>query len=230
MLFALGRASFALLESAPDSQKKNRRLPMLKTLRKRNLVLALAQATLCAAILGITLIPTALGDEEDKKTIVTFSQPVEIPGKGLPAGTYAFKLLDSMSNRTVVQIFDKDEKQLYATILGIPDYLATPPDKPVIQFEERSSTSPEAIKAWYYPGDNSGVQFVYPHNQAVQIAKRTKQNVLSMRDDMAKHITTPARSANDASVQALKKTEVTGVNQTGEQIAPEGITSPKRTK
>jgi len=37
--------------------------------------------------------------------VVTFSGPVEIPGKALPAGTYVFKLLDSQGNRNIVQVF-----------------------------------------------------------------------------------------------------------------------------
>ena len=175
-------------------------------------------AALCIALVGIGLTPRAAADERDKKTIVTFSAPVEIPGKALPAGTYVFKLLDSTSNRNIVQIFDKDEKQVLATILAIPDYRLKPTDKPVISFEERPSGTPEAIKAFFYPGDEYGLQFVYPHDRAVQLAKRTKQNVLAMRNDMAQHITTPASSASEPSVQAMKQTEVTGVNPSGEPI------------
>jgi hypothetical protein len=175
-------------------------------------------AALCVVMFGVGLAPRAVADERDKKTIVTFNAPVEVPGKALPAGTYVFKLLDSTSNRNIVQIFDKDEKQLLATIMAIPDYRLKPTDKPVIRFEERPSGTPEAIKAFFYPGDEYGLQFVYPHDRAVQIAKRTKQNVLSMRNDMAQHITAPATSASDASVQAMKNTEVTGINPDGEPV------------
>jgi hypothetical protein len=175
-------------------------------------------AAFCVVTLGVGLTPKAAADERDKKTIVTFSAPVEVPGKALPAGTYVFKLLDSTSNRNIVQIFDKDEKQLLATILAIPDYRLKPTDKPVIKFEERASNAPEAIKAFFYPGDDYGLQFVYPHDKAVQLAKRTKQNVLSMPNDMAQNNTAPATSANDASVQAMKNTEVTGVNPAGDPI------------
>ena len=180
--------------------------------------LGVAVTTLCVALLGIGWTTGAAADERDKKTVVTFSAPVEIPGKALPAGTYVFKVLDSASNRNILQIFDKDEKQLYATILAIPDYRLKPSDKPVIRFEERPSGTPEAIKAFFYPGDDYGLQFVYPHDRAVQIAKRTKQNVLSMRNDMAQNITTPAKSASEPSVQAMQNTEVTGVNPSGDEV------------
>jgi hypothetical protein len=180
--------------------------------------LGVGVTTLCLTALCVAWTTGASADERDKKTIVTFSAPVEIPGKALPAGTYVFKLLDSTSNRNILQIFDKDEKQLLATILAIPDYRLKPSDKPVIRFEERPSGTPEAIKAFFYPGDEYGLQFVYPHDRAVQIAKRTKQNVLSMRNDMAQHITAPAKAASEPSVQAMQNTEVKGVNPSGEEI------------
>ena len=103
--------------------------------------------------------------------------------------------------RNVVQIFDKDQKQLYATILAVPNYRLDPPEKPIISFEERPSGSPEAIKAWFYPGDTYGAEFVYPHKRAVELAKRTNQNVLSMRDEMTNNMAAPNKSASDSSVR-----------------------------
>ena len=203
---------------------------MLMTSLKSNQLCGSILATISVALLGGGFVPTATADERDKKTIVTTNVPIEVPGKALPPGTYVFKLLDSTSNRNIVQIFDKDEKQLYATILGIPDYRLEPSDKPVLKFEERPSNSPEALKAWFYPGDNYGVQFVYPQKRATELAKRTKQNVLSMRDDMSKHMNTKATSASDADVQSLQKAEITGVNPSGERVELQSVVSPKPQK
>src|SRR3979409_1743281 len=89
-------------------------------------------AVFCMALLGVTFSPTAQADEYDKKTTVKFSQPVEIPGVHLqgwgvlPPGTYVFKLLNSSSNRHIVQIFNKDQTQIYATVLAIPNYRLEP--------------------------------------------------------------------------------------------------------
>ena len=120
-----------------------------------------------------------------------------------------------------MQIYDKDEKQLYATVLAIPNYRLQPSDKPVLSFEERPAGTPEALKAWFYPGDNFGQQFVYPRDQAVQLAKKNNQHVLSMSNDMSKHITAKADSAKAPSVQALKKTEVTAVDSSGQEVPME---------
>ena len=101
-------------------------------------------------------IARGVADAWDKKAIVTINAPVEIPGRVLLPGTYVFKLLNSSSNRNIVQIYDKDEKQLQATLLAVPDYRVMPADKPLIRFEERPSNTTEAIKAWFYPSENTG--------------------------------------------------------------------------
>ncbi len=114
------------------------------------------------AAAAVSLTPLAKADEWNKRTIMTFSGPVEIPGKVLPAGTYVFKLADSQSDRTIVQVFTGDEKQIVATILAVPNYRQETPDKTLVTFEERASGSPEAVHSWFYPGDNYGIEFVYP--------------------------------------------------------------------
>jgi len=77
---------------------------------------------LCGALLCAALGAGAKADNWDKKTIMTFADSVEVPGRVLPAGTYVFRLADSPSNRHIVQIWSRDESQLLATILTIPDY------------------------------------------------------------------------------------------------------------
>ena len=190
---------------------------------RSNQILGLVFAMSGIAALYLGLIPSLSADELVQKTMVSFCAPVEVPGKALPAGTYVFKLLDSTANRNIVQIFDKDEKTLYATILAIPDYRLKPSDKPVIQFEERPAGSPPAIKAFFYPGDTYGQQFVYPHKRAVELAERTHQNVLSMNDNQTATISTKATSSSDAGIKEMQNTEVSGVSGTGDPIAVDVI-------
>lgn len=180
-------------------------------------------AIFCVMVVGATLAPKAAADAWDRKTIVTFRAPVEVPGKVLQPGTYVFKVLDSTSNRNILQIWDKDEKHLEATILAVPDYRLTPPGKPVLTFEERPSGAPEALKAWFYPDDTYGLEMVYPHMRAAELAKRTNQNVLSMKDSEAKNMAKPNKTATDASVREMENTDVTGVSPNGEPVALEVV-------
>jgi hypothetical protein len=146
--------------------------------------------------------------EFDKKTIFTFSQPVELPGVALPAGTYVFKVLDSLSDRNIIQVFNKDETKLIGTFVTIPDYTPQPSDKTIVKFSETSAGGPKAIKEWFYPGENVGWEFVYPKKRAVELAKASHQAVPSMPDNMTSNITQQAKNSSDSSVIALKQTPV----------------------
>ena len=128
----------------------------------------------CLALLFAVTMPSAvMADEWDKATKLTFSEPVEVPGLVLTAGTYWFTLADSDSDRNIVQIWDADRTHLVTSILAIPDYRLQPTGKTVVHFEERPSDSPEAIHSWYYPGANYGEEFVYPRTRAAQFAKQS---------------------------------------------------------
>ena len=115
-----------------------------------------------------------------KKTIVTFSQPVEIPGQILPAGTYTIELVDSDSNRHIVRFFSADQTRVVATVLAIPNLRLKTTDKPVMTFSERPINSPEALKAWFYSGDNFGQEFVYPKQRAIELVQVVKEPILAM--------------------------------------------------
>jgi hypothetical protein len=135
---------------------------------------------LLAGLGALALVPAAQASEWNQRTIFTFSGPVEIPGKILPAGTYVFKLADSSSNRHIVQVFNKEENQVFGTFLAIPDYRLHPSDETIIKFAERPAGSPEAIKGWFYPGRNYGHEFVYPKTEAVALAEANNTPVPSI--------------------------------------------------
>src|ERR1019366_9889326 len=110
----------------------------------------------CLALAGVVFSPGAKADEWNNKTVITFSGPVEIPGVHLtgfgtlPAGTYVFKMLDSQSDRHIVQIFSQDKTHVFTTILAIPNYRLKTTDKTTITFSERPAGQPEALRAWFY--------------------------------------------------------------------------------
>lgn len=116
---------------------------------------------LCAASLLAAVSPTTNADPWDKKTFVTFSDSVEIPGQILPPGTYVFKLFNSNSERHIVQVWTEDERLLIATIMAIPTQRPEPRGHTSITFDERPGDSPMAVRTWFYPGDTIGQEFVY---------------------------------------------------------------------
>jgi LPXTG-motif cell wall-anchored protein len=180
----------------------------------------------CVSLMASVLSPRVEADGWNKKTVVTFDQPVEIPGDiVLPPGTYVFKLLDSLSDRHIVQIFNEDQTQIYATIHAIPNYRLQVADETVITFGERAAGEPQAIRAWFYPGDNSGQEFVYPKRRALELAKVTNEQVHTMPSEP--EITTPAKSERDEPVEALKDAPLTAVKPREEEVEIAQIT-PQR--
>jgi hypothetical protein len=129
--------------------------------------------TILLAAAAAWVMPAAKADQWNKLTVMTFNEPVEIPGQTLPAGTYVFKLADSQGDRNVVQIFTEDQKRLVAIILAVPAYRLEPTSNTAIKLEEREAGLPEALHSWFYPGENYGVQFVHKKSEQ-QYADRSE--------------------------------------------------------
>jgi hypothetical protein len=127
--------------------------------------------------------PLSRADEWDKTTKVKFNEPVQVPGTVLPAGTYVFRLMESSSNRHVVQIFNEDHTKLITTILAIPNQRLEPSGKTVLTYDERPADQPVALAAWFYPGDNFGQEFAYPKSQAEELSRLNKKEVPSLDSD-----------------------------------------------
>jgi len=183
----------------------------------------------CLALVAVALPAGVKADEWNKKTIVTFSAPVEIPGVGaqvLPAGTYVFKLLDSQSNRNIVQIFNERQDHVFSTILAIPNFRLQATDKTVMTFRERASGQPEAIRAWFYPGNQWGQEFVYPKARAIELAKLTNTPVLAMPTELASTLVEPIKSADEPIVIALKEAPIEAVKPSGEVVAMTEVVEP----
>ncbi len=165
---------------------------------------------LCLTVLCFLAAPKAKADEWNQKTTVTFSEPFEVPGVGqhlLPAGTYVFKLMDSMSDRNIVQIFNQDETHVFTTILAIPNYRLKPTDKTVMTFREAPAGQPQSLKAWFYPGREWGEHFVYEKPRAIELAKQNNEVVLS----------TPI-VLTGAPIEVLKAAPVEAVSPSGDNV------------
>jgi hypothetical protein len=175
----------------------------------------------CVALLGAMFSASARADDRDKKTTLTFSAPVEIPPvyitgmRVLPAGTYVFKLMNSSSNRHIVQVFNKEQTKIIATILAIPNYRLVPTGDTVITFKEGVRGRPEAIRAWFYPGADWGEEFVYPNAKALELAKATNEPVLALRSEVTAEVAKPEEAAV---ATELERVPVMAVKPSGEEV------------
>lgn len=188
--------------------------------------------TLFAGLAALALLPGARADEWTQRTVLTFNEPIEIPGQVLPAGTYVFKLANSSSNRHIVQVFNKDENRIFGMFLAIPDYRLRASEKTIIKFAERPAGSPQAIKAWFFPGKNYGHEFVYPKAKAVALAEANDTPVPSMPVELTPDLTKPSRTMDGPEVAALIAAPLKAEEPTGEEVelavafAPAEIAAP----
>jgi hypothetical protein len=123
------------------------------------------------------VLPVVHADEWNQATFFTFSQPVQIPGRVLPSGTYLFELVNSF-NHEMVRISNADRTNVIAIIQARPTQQKGLSGKSPIVLAERGVSQPEAIVAWSYPGHVEGHQFLYPKQVQEQVAKDKQDTIV----------------------------------------------------
>jgi hypothetical protein len=168
-----------------------------------------------AAALAAFLAPPAHADDWNKRTYLTFSGPVQMPGATLPAGTYTFELANPDSTRHLIRVSEKETNKPIGMFLTIPNERLAPPSENLVMFAERPAGSPQAIQVWFYPGDKIGEEFVYPKSQAIAIAKANHQPVLATTDEGDKNASEADRMA------AMRGASVGRVDENGRMTSDE---------
>jgi hypothetical protein len=130
-------------------------------------------------LLALVVLPVAHADEGNQETRVTFSQPVQIPGRVLPAGTYVFVLPEELYDHFQVRIFNADRSMLLATLDTVSAERTTATSNTVFRFAERGSAQPEAIVTWFYPGQTTGHEFLYPKQVEKELASAKQVTIFA---------------------------------------------------
>lgn len=178
----------------------------------------LAKMFFSVALGVLAILPAAKADEWNQRTVLTFSEAVEIPGQILPAGSYVFKVANSSNSRHIVQVFNRDENHVYATFLAIPSQRARPAEQTIVRFEERAAGSPQAIKIWFYPHKTYGHEFVYPKNQAIELAKANDVPVPAMPTWLTADTTKPEITLNAPEVAELENAPLKAEEPNGQEV------------
>ena len=131
-------------------------------------------STVVLLLAYLMVLPAARADEANQATKVTFNQPVQIPGRVLPPGTYWFILPDNLTEHAQVRIYNADQTVFYGTVLTINAERRQASDKSAFTFAAHDSAQPQALISWFYPGDTTGHEFLYPKQVSKELAK-TKQ-------------------------------------------------------
>jgi hypothetical protein len=118
----------------------------------------------------------AHADETDQKTAFTFSEPFQVPGRMLPAGTYLFET--DRDNSNIVRVFNANGTILEAQLLTIAAEREMP-DKTSVTLANAEPGNPNYVVKWFYPGDTEGHEFIYPKQQQQQIAQDAERTVVA---------------------------------------------------
>jgi len=183
----------------------------------------IASKSVAVLVSGLVLVlflmapPGVQASETDRLTHFMVNQSFEVPGKVLQPNTrYVMKLHDLYQNRNVVQVFTDDEKQMLSQFLAINSERLEPVDKTTFTFIETQQGYPKPIREWFYPGRNIGLEFVYPKDQALEIAKHASQPVLTTETALNLHdlgsvtITAQEPIRGDFGTTATAQNTVTG--------------------
>ena len=126
----------------------------------------------------------AHADENNESTKLTFSQPVQVPGRTLPAGTYEFVLANSQSSREIVRIFNANGTELLATIQTVPTERARETDGTSVTLAQRPDGQPAALVTWFYPGMDTGHEFIYSKQLETELAQDAEQTFVEEHGTM----------------------------------------------
>jgi hypothetical protein len=193
-------------------------------------ILAVAYAALLA-----TTAPLAQGPGTfDKKTVYTFSGPVELPGVALKPGQYIFRLADPDTTRKILQVVSADGKQVYGNFFWIPLDRPEAKSEPEVRLIEAPAGAPPAIRAVWYPGERTGWELIYPRQQALRIARNAANPVLTTKADSAKVDETPddltrvSSSGQDVSLDAKQDAPPAPVATAGRAETDPAVAAPAR--
>jgi len=162
-------------------------------------------------------------------TRFTVNHPFEVPGLTLEPNTrYVIRLHDIAAQRNVVQVLNSDETKMLTEFIALADYRLEPSGKTVFTFIETEPGCPTPIKEWFYPGRLSGLEFVYPKEQALEIARHAREPVLAAESNVHDLSTVTVEAISPlgpevppVTAQNLPQTEMPPVEQAKPTPAPE---------
>jgi hypothetical protein len=155
-----------------------------------SLIAALAVFVVCALPIRAS--------EWNHLTKLMVHQTIQVPGAVLTPGTYWVRLVDSQSDRYIVQFLNADQDKALSTTIAIPDERMHISGHTKLVFYEAAPGTPPALRAWWYPGTTYGDEFVYPKHEAMTIAHAANRNVPAMDQTDMNRLSSNSSTADSA--------------------------------
>ena len=96
---------------------------------------------------------------------------------GLACAVAVFVCL--MAAPVAAQPLDKRTLFTFSLFFTLPAERFEPASNPEVRFMETASGTPAAVRSWWYPGERTGYEFIFPKDQARRLAMGASQPVLT---------------------------------------------------
>jgi hypothetical protein len=134
-------------------------------MKVRSLILAIAVAS----------VPGLLASAQTAQ--FNLRQSTIIPGSVLPPGSYSIQVVDHLQDRYLIRV-EGSQQKTNATFIAVPSHSITGSVGAVV-WNSGPSEKP-ALRGFVFGKGTSPVEFVYPKDEAVSIAKQTSSGVLAV--------------------------------------------------
>jgi hypothetical protein len=149
-----------------------------------------------AAVVAVSFAGAVRADvAPEKKSTLTITTPLEVPGAVLEPGTYVVKQVDMQSNRNVVTFTSADEKKIFATTIATPHEAGEDPHHSTFVFYPVPEGSTKVLRTWFAAGDRYGQDFVYSAERAAALRQTTSAEVPAMTAEQSREIADRMRPA-----------------------------------
>jgi hypothetical protein len=104
------------------------------------------------------------------------TEPIDVGGTIIQPGTYAIRVVRSVSNRNTIQVTSPDMQTVYATALTVPRYVTRGerPENTTFVFYPPEDGQPRALRTWFAQdsaASQGGHDIVYDERRARQLAR-----------------------------------------------------------
>lgn len=135
-------------------------------------------------------------------TTFAVTESTKVPGLTLKPGTYSIRVVDHLSDRLIVRV-DDAAGATHSTFLGVQNSDMPQPGTPGAVTWPGKAGGTLAMRGFEFPDGGPVVEFVYPKEDAVAIAKENSAKVPAIDPASEGKVADPSLSKDDMEVVSL---------------------------
>ena len=132
--------------------------------------------SVCVAVALAGCAGSAFAVESTDPATFEVSESTKVPGLTLSPGTYSIRVVDHLSDRLIVRV-DNQQGSTHSTFIGVQNSSIPQPSAPGAVPWSGKAEGTTALRGFEFPGGGPVVEFVYPKEDAVAIAKGNSAKV-----------------------------------------------------